>query len=158
MLGISLASCLFILSSSIFGMPISGTHTVVGAIIGAGCAALTASEIAWKKLALIIAGWFLAPAVAIMVCFLIFWLVCAFTLKKELSLRDRLLYISLINGVASVIICVLCIQLFQTEENAKDWTAGEITLLPLTLIGGVFLTRLVLTFLAKGTVGHVSVE
>ena len=43
MLGISLASCLFILSSSIFGMPISGTHTVVGAIIGAGCAAMTAS-------------------------------------------------------------------------------------------------------------------
>lgn len=45
MLAVSTASFLFILSSSIFGMPISGTHTVVGALIGAGLAAST--KIGW---------------------------------------------------------------------------------------------------------------
>ena len=38
MLGTSFASVAVIMTSSIFGIPISGTHTVVGAIIGAGLA------------------------------------------------------------------------------------------------------------------------
>jgi PiT family inorganic phosphate transporter len=45
MLGVCLASFSFILVSSIFGMPISGTHTVIGALIGAGLAA--ANQINW---------------------------------------------------------------------------------------------------------------
>jgi phosphate/sulfate permease len=36
MFSVCLCSFLFIMTSSIFGMPISGTHTVVGALIGAG--------------------------------------------------------------------------------------------------------------------------
>ena len=56
-----------------------------------------------------------------------------------------------------MIICILCIELFETEENAKDWTPGEITLLPFTVIFGTFLTRLVLTFLAKGNLGNVTI-
>ncbi len=40
MLGTSISSFLFIIMSSVFGMPISGTHTVVGALIGSGIAAL----------------------------------------------------------------------------------------------------------------------
>ena len=43
MFSVSLASFLFIISSSVFGMPISGTHTVVGALIGAGIVGLGAS-------------------------------------------------------------------------------------------------------------------
>ena len=38
MLGASISSFLLIMSSSLFGMPISGTHTVVGALIGSGLA------------------------------------------------------------------------------------------------------------------------
>ena len=38
MFGTSISSFLFIMSSSLFGMPISGTHTVVGALIGSGLA------------------------------------------------------------------------------------------------------------------------
>ena len=38
MLGTSISSFVIIMTSSILGMPISGTHTVIGAIIGAGVA------------------------------------------------------------------------------------------------------------------------
>jgi phosphate/sulfate permease len=38
MLGTSVASFIFILAASLFGMPISTTHSDVGALIGAGLA------------------------------------------------------------------------------------------------------------------------
>jgi len=40
MFSVSLSTFLFIISSSFLGMPISGTHTVVGALIGAGIAGI----------------------------------------------------------------------------------------------------------------------
>jgi len=36
MFAVCCSSFLFIISSSCFGMPISGTHTVIGALLGAG--------------------------------------------------------------------------------------------------------------------------
>ena len=50
MLGVSLASFLFIIASSLFGMPISGTQTVVGAVIGAGIVGVGASSVGWSYL------------------------------------------------------------------------------------------------------------
>jgi phosphate/sulfate permease len=47
MLAVCLASFSFILVSSIFGMPISGTHTVIGALVGAGLAGWGASGVNW---------------------------------------------------------------------------------------------------------------
>lgn len=46
MLGSSFASVAVIMTSSIFGIPISGTHTVVGALIGAGLA--VSAEVDWS--------------------------------------------------------------------------------------------------------------
>jgi len=80
MLAASIASFIFIMTSSLFGMPISGTHTVVGALIGAGLASVGASNINWKKLAIIVASWVVAPVLAIILCTLLFMGVCVFTL------------------------------------------------------------------------------
>ena len=80
MLGVTISSFLFIMASSVFGMPISGTHTIVGAIIGSGLAAFGASHINWLKLGVIVASWFIAPLLSIILCALLFIAVCALTL------------------------------------------------------------------------------
>ena len=80
MLGTSISSFIFIMASSIFGMPISGTHTIVGAIIGAGVAVVGATNINWGQLGVIAASWFIAPILAIALCALFFTAVCALTL------------------------------------------------------------------------------
>ena len=80
MLGTSISSFIFIMASSIFGMPISGTHTVVGALIGSGLATVGASDINWGKLGIIVASWFLAPLLSIILCGVFFIAVCALTL------------------------------------------------------------------------------
>ena len=92
MLAASIASFLFIMSSSIFGMPISGTHTVVGALIGCGIASVGWGEINWAKLGQIVAGWFVAPAVAIVLAAIFFLAVCGGTLNEKRSLPVRLFW------------------------------------------------------------------
>ena len=90
MLAASLASFMFIMSSSFFGMPISGTHTVVGALVGAGLASVGPSNINWVKLGWIVLSWFVAPAVAIVLAVLFFLAVCDLTLNEKRSMAVRL--------------------------------------------------------------------
>ena len=72
MLGTSISSFIFNMAAVIFGMPISGTHTVIGALIGSGLAAVGADDINWGRFGLIIASWFVAPIISILLCSLIF--------------------------------------------------------------------------------------
>jgi len=80
MLGASIASFIFIMGTSLFGMPISGTHTVVGALIGAGIMGLGPSQVNWGYLGRIIFSWFLSPALTTLLSFIFFMVVCYLTL------------------------------------------------------------------------------
>jgi len=59
MFGASLATFSVILVSSIFSMPISGTHTMIGALIGAGLA--NKENIDWINFIQMVFSWFLSP-------------------------------------------------------------------------------------------------
>jgi PiT family inorganic phosphate transporter len=80
MLGASLASCFFIFSSSLFGMPISGTHTVVGSLIGAGIVGAGGENINWSKLSTIVLSWFVSPLLTALISYCLFMLICFTTL------------------------------------------------------------------------------
>jgi inorganic phosphate transporter, PiT family len=80
MLGTCLAAFSFVLFSSLFGMPISGTHTVIGALIGAGLAGVTASSINWHKFGMTVASWFISPVLSSVLAGLLFILICSTTL------------------------------------------------------------------------------
>ena len=82
MLGTSISSFIFVMASSLFGMPISGTHTVVGALIGSGLAVVGSSQINWVKLGIIVASWFVAPLVSIIFSGLLYFSVERLTLDQ----------------------------------------------------------------------------
>ena len=82
MLGTSMSSFIFVMASSLFGMPISGTHTVVGALIGSGLAVVGSSQINWVKLGIIVASWFVAPLVSIIFSGLLYFSVERLTLDQ----------------------------------------------------------------------------
>ena len=148
MLGTSISSFLFIIMSSLFGMPISGTHTVVGGLIGAGLATVGAAGINWKKLGVIVASWVVAPVVAILCCILFFTAICRFTMNSARnSFQARLLWLTLFTAVAFALICFMIIKLIQTGgEKISNLAWGFLALSPFL---GVFLTRLILLVLAK---------
>lgn len=105
MIGTCLSSFSIILASAIFKMPISGTHTVIGALIGAGLAGLSASSLAlslnWEKIAWTFVSWFISPLLAALFAGILLIIVAACTLGGAVqSIKARLFYLTLVSGLS----------------------------------------------------------
>lgn len=83
MFGVCLASFLFIITSSLFSMPISGTHTVIGSLLGAGIVATGYEYLNWDKLLIILISWFISPLVAALFAYVIMMIVSTLTLDTR---------------------------------------------------------------------------
>ncbi|KAL3796407.1 hypothetical protein HJC23_004204 [Cyclotella cryptica] len=64
-----------LLGATSFGLPVSTTHTVVGAIIGFSCAAEGFGSINWSETKNIIISWFVSPLVTGVIGFIIFFII-----------------------------------------------------------------------------------
>ena len=148
MLGISISSFLFIMTSSVFGVPISGTHTIVGSIIGSGLAVFGASNINWFKLGMIVISWFVAPLVSIISCALFFIAVTTLTLDKTRnSFNARLLWLTLISGFACMLICLMLMGL--VREKGAPFTTVQLICLLTSPIAGIIVTRIALLIIMR---------
>ncbi|WP_028588609.1 inorganic phosphate transporter [Desulfocurvus vexinensis] len=67
-----LAAALWVLIATLTGLPVSSTHSIVGAILGFGIVAGGPSVVQWSKLGGVVASWFVSPFFAALVGFLIF--------------------------------------------------------------------------------------
>lgn len=172
MLGASLASFIFIMASSLFGMPISGTHTVVGALIGAGISGLGSSYVNWGYLGRIIFSWFLSPALTTILSFCLFTTVCYLTLGgrgitesenvqpdgdnyarikcRKLSFNAKLIWLTLISGLSTTMVTYMVVFLASQESTPFDTVMMQ-ALLPIAFIGGLLLCRIVLVLSALKT-------
>lgn len=84
MFAVNFAGFFFITVSSFSKMPISGTHTVVGALLGAGIiAGGLYLPFAWDSLGGIIFYWFASPAFGALLSFLLMITLAKFTLNTQ---------------------------------------------------------------------------
>ncbi len=83
MCGSILAAAVFLNLSTWFGLPVSTTHSIVGAIAGFGIAAGGLGVVAWDTLGLVVASWFLSPIIGGFLAYLIFILLRRMILNKE---------------------------------------------------------------------------
>lgn len=72
MLASLLAAGVWLLVASLFGWPVSTTHTIVGAIVGFGAASLGADAIKWEKVISIIGGWVFSPLLGAALSYILF--------------------------------------------------------------------------------------
>lgn len=80
MLSTTVSSFIFILVSSLLGMPISTTHSDVGALVGAGLAGVGGKNLNWYKVGATAASWVLSPLVSGTLSGSLFTIVCITTL------------------------------------------------------------------------------
>jgi PiT family inorganic phosphate transporter len=66
-----------------FGLPVSTTHSIVGAIVGFGSVGLGVDAVAWGKVAQIVASWLTSPLIGGVLAFLIFNLIRAVVLDRD---------------------------------------------------------------------------
>lgn len=153
MFSASAASFLFILMVSLFGMPISGTHTIVGSLIGAGIAGLGASAISYSYLKKVVLSWFISPVVSGGLCFLFIVAVALTTLNGAgTSLKWRLFNAQLVTGMTFAIVCYLMLILVQknyTAEGDNIVDPWQYWFLPAGFILGFLLSRLFMAHASK---------
>jgi phosphate/sulfate permease len=151
MFSASVASAISIFSAVLFAMPISGTHTVVGALIGAGLSGVDSTVINWAKLGKIVASWFISPALSMLISFMFFTIVCWLILNKKRSQNSRLIVIAQLSAFSFLIMAIMIINLLPSpkeciEEEGSPCavpikTKAYYVASPLAYIFGLFLCR-----------------
>jgi phosphate/sulfate permease len=94
--------CFFlIMLTSIVAMPISGTHAIIGAFLGAGWISTSFKTLGWTKLRDIIISWVAAPVLSGLISYIIFMAVMIFTIEsKKYKVWYRILTMQIIVGIA----------------------------------------------------------
>ena len=142
MLAVSIASFCFIMASSVFGMPISGTHTVISALVGAGLVGCGASNIAWLQVVKIISSWVISPLLSSLACLGLIMICCAFTLGGfEFGLKVRLFSLTLIVAFSFALTAYMSITLFQTSDTIKNI---EYVSIPIAFLLGLIVARAII--------------
>lgn len=107
------SSCWLTIATSI-GMPVSTTHSIVGAVIGSAIAAKGANNIhwGWDGVAQIIASWFIAPIIAGLFASIIFLIskYCVLEIKdSKRSLKNALILVPILVFSAFAILTMLIV-------------------------------------------------
>ncbi len=87
MLSALLAAGLWLMVASLFGWPVSTTHTIVGALIGFGVAGLGTQAVEWGEVGGIVASWLVSPVLGALFAFLLALSVQRFILDSESPMR-----------------------------------------------------------------------
>lgn len=162
MFAVCVASFLFIMTSSFSGMPISGTHTVVGAMLGTGVVGSSWGNLNWKKFGTIVASWVVSPLLSAIFAFILMTLVSALTLNTmKYSFKARILYLQFIIGLCIAVLTYILDKFFNrtlsldapsvTDSNnghntfGLDPTVYLAVLLAVGFVGGMMICRLLLT-------------
>ena len=83
MLGALAAAATLLVAATAFGLPISTTHSIVGAIIGFGMVSMGAGAVEWGKVGQIAASWLTSPLIGGVLAFLTFNLTRWLILDRE---------------------------------------------------------------------------
>jgi PiT family inorganic phosphate transporter len=71
-----------------FGLPVSTTHSIVGAIVGFGSVGLGVDAVAWGKVSQIVASWVTSPLIGGVLAFLIFGLIRSRVLDRDKPIEE----------------------------------------------------------------------
>ena len=84
MIAALIAAGTWLITASYFGLPVSTSHSIVGAVVGFGCVALGVAAVDWGTVGLITLGWVVSPLLSGAVAYILF----RFVLRSVFYKRD----------------------------------------------------------------------
>jgi sodium-dependent phosphate transporter len=94
-----LGCCIWLIVATAFGLPVSGTHSIVGSTIGMAIVSKGFSIIKWLEIAKIGSSWFISPVLSGLVSVLMFLMIKRFILLKKSPLKAGLMLLPAIYTV-----------------------------------------------------------
>jgi PiT family inorganic phosphate transporter len=131
------------------GMPVSTTHSIVGAVAGFGVVAAGWDAVEWGKMGQIVASWFISPIAGGVLAFIIFKLISRFILGRQWPTRAAIRVMPFIVCFIVMVVTLATIYkgLAHITEKA-DWITGPRALL-LSLAVGLFAAWLSRSLVAR---------
>ena len=145
-----LAAALWVSFATWKSLPVSTTHSIVGAMIGFGIMAGGFSVINWGKLAAVVLSWVISPVFAMVISFLMFKTIVKFILSKEDPFAQALKLAPYFISIALFV--VILSFLFKTPLGKKLAIGTPMALLValvLALILGVVAVKILRKFIKK---------
>ncbi|ELU11168.1 hypothetical protein CAPTEDRAFT_119196 [Capitella teleta] len=96
-------SCVWLFAATLLRLPVSATHSIVGATVGFALVAHGARGINWMKLGMIIGSWFASPVLAGLFSTFVFFIINKFILTKDKPLEPGLKFLPLFYAATIVI-------------------------------------------------------
>jgi PiT family inorganic phosphate transporter len=87
MLAALLSAGIWLQVATYMGLPVSTTHSIVGAVVGFGLVSYGFSVVAWGKLGTVVASWFVSPVMGAVISFLLFRQVAKRILEQPYPLK-----------------------------------------------------------------------
>ncbi len=144
MIAALMAAGTWLLISSYFGLPVSTTHSIVGAVVGFGCVALGSTMINWKTVGLISLGWVASPFMSGVVAYLLF----RFVLKSVFYKRNPVLAAKRVTPYLSGMVIIVLIGVTIFKGLKPFWKRMEIDPLEGTTLVLLSLTSLIIGLIA----------
>lgn len=83
MLAALLAAALWLLIATYYSLPVSTTHSIVGAVMGFGLVALGTSGVDWGVVQKIVISWLVSPVLGGLIAIIVFWIVRRTVLERS---------------------------------------------------------------------------
>jgi PiT family inorganic phosphate transporter len=137
-------------------MPVSTTHSIVGAVAGFGIVAVGWSAVEWHKLGQIAASWFLSPLVGGLLGFLLFRVISKLVLGRKRPVPRAIIVAPFIVFLVTVVITLsITYKGLKHVSSVADWLTGPRAIVLAMLLGLVAggISRLLVQRALKGKEG-----
>jgi len=155
-----LAAAIWVTLSTWKEMPISTTHSIIGALVGFGVIAGGFSSINWGKLGQVAASWVISPVVGCIIAFFVFKVIVKLIFAKEEPVKSAKIVGPLIIGVTAFLITSSLLLKTQLSKIVGVSELSHVILLStsismVVIVMGIFLLR---NIEAKSVEDYMTVE
>ena len=139
-----LASALWVSFATWKSLPVSTTHSIVGAMIGYGIMAGGFSTIQWGKLGGVVASWIISPVFSLVIAFIMFKIIIRFILSQEKSYLRAIQLSPIFVGLAFFVVVLSFLFKTPLGKTLKVSMPVAVLLAMLLALGMGFIGKLLL--------------
>lgn len=126
MSGALLSAAFWLNMSTLFGMPVSTTHSIVGAVAGFGIVAAGWHAVNWAKMGQIVSSWFISPIAGGVLSYLLFIYISKSILGKEKPVKAAVIHLPIIVFILTMVVLLATIYKgLKHVMGGMPWLAGQ---------------------------------
>lgn len=146
------ATAIWLQFASAKGLPVSTTHSIIGAVVGFGLVAGGTHAVNWEILVNIVASWFLSPLLGGTIAFAMFFLIRRYILDSKDPIGQTKLLSPIMLFI--VVACVLFVFFYKSLQIYGITDPFHVTLVTIAVSAVIAIVARLL--MSKGKTGHLT--